>query len=58
MGTPIIVAKNSQDIQKEIVLHSEFVNRHGLIAGTTGTGKRSHSKCWLSIFQKLEFLSF
>ena len=39
MGTPITLAKNSRDIQQDIVLHSEFANRHGLIAGATGTGK-------------------
>ena len=53
MGTPIIVAKNSQDIQKEIVLHSEFVNRHGLIAGATGTGKTVTLKVLAEHFSKI-----
>ena len=53
MGTPIIVAKNSQDIQKDIVLHSEFVNRHGLIAGATGTGKTVTLKVLAEHFSKI-----
>ena len=39
MGTPIVIAKNINDTSKEIVLLSQFANRHGLIAGATGTGK-------------------
>ena len=33
--TPILVAKSKRDI----VLHTHMANRHGLIAGATGTGK-------------------
>src|SRR5512143_1167700 len=33
--TPILVAKNKNDI----VLYPQMANRHGLIAGATGTGK-------------------
>lgn len=39
MGTPIVIAKNIKDTSKEIVLLPQFANRHGLIAGATGTGK-------------------
>ena len=39
MATPIIIAKKSTDLATDIVLHSQFANRHGLIAGATGTGK-------------------
>ncbi|MEB3767151.1 helicase HerA-like domain-containing protein [Acinetobacter sp. MD2] len=39
MGTTITIAKNTANIQEDIVLYSQFVNRHGLIAGATGTGK-------------------
>ena len=35
MGTPIVIAKKTTDIHQDIVLHSEFANRHGLIAGAT-----------------------
>lgn len=34
-ATPILVAKS----QRDIVLHPHMANRHGLIAGATGTGK-------------------
>ena len=39
MATPMIIAKKSTDSATDIVLHSQFANRHGLIAGATGTGK-------------------
>ena len=39
MGTPIVIAKKTTDTTQDIVLHSQFANRHGLIAGATGTGK-------------------
>lgn len=39
MGTPIIIAKKTSDTTQNIVLHSQLANRHGLIAGATGTGK-------------------
>ncbi|PJG43351.1 ATP-binding protein [Acinetobacter tandoii] len=39
MSTPIVIAKKTTDTSQEIVLHSQFANRHGLIAGATGTGK-------------------
>jgi hypothetical protein len=34
---PILVAKSTE----EIYLYPKMANRHGLIAGATGTGKRS-----------------
>lgn len=40
MGTPIIIAKKTNDIQQDIILHSEFANRHGLIAGARALVKR------------------
>ena len=39
MSTPIIIAKKTTNTQQDVVLHSKFANRHGLIAGATGTGK-------------------
>ncbi|WP_151793086.1 helicase HerA-like domain-containing protein, partial [Acinetobacter seifertii] len=39
MSTPIVIAKKTTDTTQDIVLHSQFANRHGLIAGATGTGK-------------------
>ncbi len=36
MAEPILIAKNSE---KELVLLPKMANRHGLIAGATGTGK-------------------
>jgi DNA helicase HerA-like ATPase len=39
MGTAIVIAKKTSNTQQEIILHSQFANRHGLIAGATGTGK-------------------
>ena len=39
MGTPIIVAKKTADTTQDVVLLSQYANRHGLIAGATGTGK-------------------
>lgn len=39
MGTPICIAKKTSDPSQDVVLHSQFTNRHGLIAGATGTGK-------------------
>ncbi|WP_394661654.1 helicase HerA-like domain-containing protein [uncultured Acinetobacter sp.] len=53
MGTPIIIAKNSRDSSQEIVLHSEFANRHGLIAGATGTGKTVTLKVLAENFSRI-----
>lgn len=53
MGTPIIIAKNSRDPSQEIVLHSEFANRHGLIAGATGTGKTVTLKVLAENFSRI-----
>lgn len=53
MGTPIIIAKNSHDPSQEIVLHSEFANRHGLIAGATGTGKTVTLKVLAENFSRI-----
>lgn len=53
MGTPIIIAKNSRDPSQEIALHSEFANRHGLIAGATGTGKTVTLKVLAENFSRI-----
>ncbi len=37
MGKPLLIARNSQG--KDFCLFSRMANRHGLIAGATGTGK-------------------
>ncbi len=53
MGTPIIIAKKTSDPSQEIVLHSEFANRHGLIAGATGTGKTVTLKVLAESFSRI-----
>ena len=53
MGTPIIIAKKTTDTQQDIVLHSQFANRHGLIAGATGTGKTVTLKVLAESFSRL-----
>lgn len=53
MGTPIIVAKKSSDTTQDIVLHSQFANRHGLIAGATGTGKTVTLKVLAESFSRI-----
>lgn len=53
MGTPIIVAKKSSDTAQDIVLHSQFANRHGLIAGATGTGKTVTLKVLAESFSRI-----
>lgn len=53
MGTPIVIAKKTTDTQKEIVLHSQFANRHGLIAGATGTGKTITLKVLAENFSRI-----
>lgn len=37
MAEPILVGKN--EAQESVRLYPEMANRHGLIAGATGTGK-------------------
>lgn len=53
MGTPIVIAKNTNDTSKEIVLLSQFANRHGLIAGATGTGKTVTLKVLAESFSRI-----
>ncbi len=53
MGTPIIVAKKTSDTTQDVVLHSQFANRHGLIAGATGTGKTVTLKVLAESFSRL-----
>ena len=53
MGTPIVIAKKTTDIHQDIVLHSEFANRHGLIAGATGTGKTVTLKVMAENFSRI-----
>lgn len=53
MSTPIVIAKKTTDISQEIVLHSQFANRHGLIAGATGTGKTVTLKVLAESFSRI-----
>ncbi|AOA57256.1 helicase HerA-like domain-containing protein [Acinetobacter larvae] len=53
MGTPLIIAKESADTTKNIVLYSQLANRHGLIAGATGTGKTITLKVLAESFSRL-----
>ena len=53
MGTPIVIAKKTTDTTQDIVLHSQFANRHGLIAGATGTGKTVTLKVLAESFSRL-----
>mgnify|MGYP002652128672 FL=1 len=53
MGTPIVIAKNINDTSKEIVLLPQFANRHGLIAGATGTGKTVTLKVLAESFSRI-----
>ena len=53
MNTPIIIAKKTTDTMQDIVLHSQFANRHGLIAGATGTGKTVTLKVLAESFSRL-----
>lgn len=53
MSTPIVIAKKTTDTTEDIVLHSQFANRHGLIAGATGTGKTVTLKVLAESFSRL-----
>ncbi len=53
MGTPIVIAKKTADTTQDIVLHSQFANRHGLIAGATGTGKTVTLKVLAESFSRI-----
>ncbi|RUP40598.1 MAG: DUF853 domain-containing protein [Acinetobacter sp.] len=53
MSTPIIIAKKTTNTTQDIVLHSQFANRHGLIAGATGTGKTVTLKVLAESFSRL-----
>lgn len=53
MGTPIVIAKKTSDTSQEIVLHSQLANRHGLIAGATGTGKTVTLKVLAENFSRI-----
>ncbi|WP_298066176.1 helicase HerA-like domain-containing protein [uncultured Acinetobacter sp.] len=53
MSTPIIIAKKTSDTTQDIVLHSQFANRHGLIAGATGTGKTVTLKVMAESFSRI-----
>lgn len=53
MSTPIVIAKKTTDTSQEIVLHSQFANRHGLIAGATGTGKTVTLKVLAESFSRI-----
>ena len=53
MGTPIIIAKKTSNTSQDIVIHSQFANRHGLIAGATGTGKTVTLKVLAESFSRI-----
>ena len=53
MGTPIVIAKKTSDTSQDLVLHSQFANRHGLIAGATGTGKTITLKVLAESFSRI-----
>ena len=53
MGTTIIIAKKTTNTQQDVVLHSQFANRHGLIAGATGTGKTVTLKVLAESFSRI-----
>ena len=53
MSTPIVIAKKTTDTSQDIVLHSQFANRHGLIAGATGTGKTVTLKVLAESFSRI-----
>lgn len=53
MSTPIIIAKKVSDTSQDIILHSQFANRHGLIAGATGTGKTVTLKVFAESFSRI-----
>ena len=53
MATPIVIAKKTSDTSQDIVLHSQFANRHGLIAGATGTGKTVTLKVLAESFSRI-----
>ena len=56
MGRPIVIAKKTADTTQDIVLHSQLANRHGLIAGATGTGKTVTLKVLRRAFLELVYL--
>ena len=39
MTEPLLIAKTSDKLQSDLCLLPNMANRHGLIAGATGTGK-------------------
>jgi uncharacterized protein len=53
MGTPIVIAKQTSNPEQDVVLHSQFANRHGLIAGATGTGKTVTLKVLAESFSRI-----
>ncbi len=53
MSTAIAIGKKTADVQQDVVLHSQFANRHGLIAGATGTGKTVTLKVLAESFSRI-----
>lgn len=51
--TTITIAKKTSDPTQEVVLHAQFANRHGLIAGATGTGKTVTLKVLAESFSRI-----
>ena len=53
MTKSLIIAKKTTDTTQDIVLFSQFANRHGLIAGATGTGKTITLKVLAENFSRI-----
>ncbi|WP_353172814.1 helicase HerA-like domain-containing protein [Acinetobacter rudis] len=51
--TAITIAKKSSDPTQDVVLYAQFANRHGLIAGATGTGKTVTLKVLAESFSRI-----
>lgn len=51
--TMITIGKKSSDPTQAVVLHAQFANRHGLIAGATGTGKTVTLKVLAESFSRI-----
>lgn len=51
--TAITIAKKTSDPTQDVVLYAQFANRHGLIAGATGTGKTVTLKVLAESFSRI-----
>ncbi|MFB2539526.1 MULTISPECIES: helicase HerA-like domain-containing protein [unclassified Acinetobacter] len=53
MAIPLIIGKKTADTNFDVVLYSQLANRHGLIAGATGTGKTVTLKLLAESFSRI-----